>query len=576
MIENQRVAQGAFAKEPASQPTRPNDETHTYIFEGWYISTDNGTTFAEKPFDFKNTPITDNITLFAKWTINLSYYVTFNLNGAGGVIGSQLVAEGKKAIKPADPTRNGDETHTYVFDGWYESEGATTVISDTPFDFENTPITHTTYLVAKWTVTESFYVSFNTNGGKGSFTNQKVQAGKTAIEPETAPTKETDTEAGYEFAGWFTSTNGGQTLATEPFDFNTAITDNLTLYAGWTLIPYVTVTFNVNGGKGEYEEQRILKGKTITKPATNPTKDSDEEHTYSFVNWFISTDEGKTFASEPFDFSQPIAGNIELYAVWTTKEICTVTFDYNGGEGTNFDENVIVGEKVSAPAATPERKSDEDYDYTFAGWFTSDDEGKTLSSTPFNFDKAITDNITLYAGWTRTAYYHVTFITNGGNESIDSQRIKSGKKAQEPATSPTKDSTETDSYEFAGWFTSDDEGKTLSANPFDFNTPITESITLYAKWRTSSAAAFEVEIDFTESTDIKVTKTVNEDDGTITFEADPVFSSYEWKWDGKVQSSNTNTLTVEMPKTPGVYRLLLIVDKERDEPHSQTMEVTIR
>ena len=31
--------------------------------------------------------------------------------------------------------------------------------------------------------------------------------------------------------------------------------------------------------------------------------------------------------------------------------------------------------------------------------FTSDDEGKTLSSTPFNFNDSIEGNITLYAGW---------------------------------------------------------------------------------------------------------------------------------------------------------------------------------
>ena len=169
--------------------------------------------------------------------------------------------------------------------------------------------------------------------------------------------------------------------------------------------------------------------------------------------------------------------------------------------------------------------------------------------------------------------YSVIYKLNYNDEdAYYVQRIISGEYTEKPED-PAKTEEE---YKFAGWFTSDDEGITLSATPFDFNTPITESITLYAKWRISSAASFEVQIDFKEAIVINVTKTVNEDEGKITFTADSGYSSYEWKWDGKVQSTNTNTLTVEMPKTPGVYRLLLIIDKESDEPHSQTMEVTIR
>ena len=730
MIDSQKVAQGAYAKEPTTQPTIPDTETEKYTFEGWYISTDNGKTFADKPFDFKNTPITGNITLFAKWTIKLYYKVVFNLNGAGGVIETQTVAKDGYAEKPADPERRGDDTHTYVFDGWYESEGASTVISDTPFDFENTPITHTTYLVAKWTVTEYFYVSFNTMGGNGTFTNQKVQAGQTATEPgvgptktstteyiytfagwytsddggitlsstpfdftqkitsnitlyakwiskkychvtfdvnggdgtfkeqtiiegnkarkpEDIPTKEADTESGYEFAGWFTSSDGGKTLSTEAFDFNTAITDDLTLYAGWTLIPYVTATFNVNGGNGEYEEQRVLKGQTITKPETNPTKDADEEHTYNFLNWYVSTDGGETFASTAFDFSQPITGDIELYAVWTTKGIYTVTFNLNGGKGSNTEENVIAGEKVSAPSKAPEKETDEDYEYTFAGWFTSNDNGKTLSTTPFDFDTAITDNITLYAGWNTTPFYTVTFInrdgnetfqaqrilsgktasrpetdptrastesfdytfigwfisedggntltttefdfdteitgditlcaawsvtifhkvyfyTNGANQSIEPQRIQDGLPVSEPTTSLTKDSTESESYEFDGWYTSEDGGNTLSSTPYNFDTPITKNLALYAKWKVSVSSPFEVEIPLDEIKDISVSIAENAEKGTWTFTAETGYDTYKWKWDGETQTSTSNIFETPENAVPGKYQISLLATKVVD------------
>jgi uncharacterized repeat protein (TIGR02543 family) len=39
--------------------------------------------------------------------------------------------------------------------------------------------------------------------------------------------------------------------------------------------------------------------------------------------------------------------------------------------------------------------------YDFAGWYTSEDEGQTLSDTAFGFDTAITEDITLYAKWTK-------------------------------------------------------------------------------------------------------------------------------------------------------------------------------
>ena len=65
------------------------------------------------------------------------------------------------------------------------------------------------------------------------------------------------------------------------------------------------------------------------------------------------------------------------------------------------------------------------------------------------------------------AIYTVTFDSDGGTE-VAEQIIVSGQTAKEP-TSPSK----TD-YIFSGWL--------LNGEPFDFETPITENITLVAKW----------------------------------------------------------------------------------------------
>ena len=75
-------------------------------------------------------------------------------------------------------------------------------------------------------------------------------------------------------------------------------------------------------------------------------------------------------------------------------------------------------------------------------------------------------------------YYNVTFDTNGGT-SVESQNVEKGKKAERPAN-PTKSATDTVSYTFANWYSN-----SSLTTVFDFDTPITEDIILYAKWTES-------------------------------------------------------------------------------------------
>jgi len=65
-------------------------------------------------------------------------------------------------------------------------------------------------------------VTFNTNGG-GTITSQTIDKGDKATAPAN-PTKD-----GFVFLGWYTT----QDFTGDPFDFNTAINANITLYAKW-------------------------------------------------------------------------------------------------------------------------------------------------------------------------------------------------------------------------------------------------------------------------------------------------------------------------------------------------------
>ena len=123
-------------------------------------------------------------------------------------------------------------------------------------------------------------------------------------------------------------------------------------------------------------------------------------------------------------------------------------------------------------------------------------ENATFETLTFNLDEA-SDEITIdvnkrifiknikisYVG-AATNTYTVTFDSNGGS-SVASQTVEEGLKAQEPED-PTKEPGAECRYAFAGWYS--DEGLTSA---YDFDAPVTEDITLYAKWETIEISAQE-------------------------------------------------------------------------------------
>ena len=79
--------------------------------------------------------------------------------------------------------------------------------------------------------------------------------------------------------------------------------------------------------------------------------------------------------------------------------------------------------------------------------------------------------IVAYAWAYVDTYYDVTFnVDMEGVTPVATQTVKCNETANEP-TAPTKEG-----YKFLGWFEKD------AAEPFDFTTPITKSMTLTAKW----------------------------------------------------------------------------------------------
>ena len=178
--------------------TAPEVSKSGYDFLGWY--TDVACT---QKFDFNATPISSNITLYAKWGVACT--VTFDTCD-GKAVTTAKVVEGGKVSVPAEPHRN-----NYEFGGWYLDDEY-----QTEFDFD-TVVKNNLTLFAKWN--EIYNVLFNTDGGS-NVTAQQVVNGNLATAPTETPTRGLDV-----FLGWYV--NGVE------FDFATPITKNTVITAEW-------------------------------------------------------------------------------------------------------------------------------------------------------------------------------------------------------------------------------------------------------------------------------------------------------------------------------------------------------
>lgn len=464
-------------KGTATEPTAPTKTG--YEFKGWLLD--------GKTYDF-TTPVTKDVTLKAKWekTKVESYTVAFN-SAEGSEVASQTVEQGKTAVKPDDPTREG-----YTFLGWYAGDAA--------YDWD-TPVTGNLILTAHWQKDEqpqpkTYTVTFDYQNGSPSDT-RTVSEGNTVSPPEN-PVRD-----GYDFQGWV-AIDGSE------FDFEQPITSDTLVSAKWKKHedpkPVMhTVTFNSNGGTS-IDPQTVQDGLTVRRPA-DPVKND-----YVFDGWYLDNDQ--------YDFNKPVTGDITLTAIYHRKPIpqpnmYTVRFDT--GEGSKVDPQTIIEGKTVIRPADPSMDG-----YDFQGWL--------LDGKDYDWNTPITGDITLTASWTEKAptLFTVAFNT-GGASNIPSQKVKEGDKAARP-TDPKRTG-----YTFTGW--------QLNGKDYDWNTPITTDIILTATWQkneTPKPVFYTVKFDTGNGSKIDL-QTIQQG-GKVKKPADPTLNSYKfigWQLDGKDYDFNT-------------------------------------
>lgn len=270
----------------------------------------------------------------------------------------------------------------------------------------------------------------------------------------------TPVKEGYNFTGW--------TLDGEPYTGVMPVTQDITVMANWQP-KEVTVSFNIGAAMGQTPDPITTNyGYNVWLPGA----------------WDFSL-EGKTFGGWALNDViwnewDPVYEDMTLDAVWDSIYL-TVAVDL-GPNVPNQILSVEYGNTIS-PLPDPTRQN-----YTFTGW-------QTQSGEPFDFTTPITENTTIVAGW-ELAIATVTFNAQTLPEETDeqvedpaSQSVAVGEYATEPVVTA-------ENYILLYW--------SLNGERFNFDTPITDSITLEAVW----TEAIEVEFDTDGGTPVPETQKV--------------------------------------------------------------------
>jgi len=365
-------------------------------FTGWNTAADGGGTAcaAGSRLVMGNA----DIVLFARWTTNPTFTVTYNANTASGIVptdanaytqGSTVIVKDAGAL-----TKNG-----YSFAGWntLANGSGTSYAAAATFLIGTANVT----LYAKWSLVPAYTVTYNTNTGSGVVPVD----GNTYIESADVAVKgaETLTKDGYLFTGWNTIADGSGT------SYATASTlrieaSNVTLYAKWSLIPTFTVTYNANTGSGAAptDANAYNEGSTVLlKGAETLTKDG-----YSFAGWnTLANGNGTSYASAA---TLTIGtSNVILYAKWSIAQY-TVTYDANSGNGTApvDTKKYLNGENVNV-LANPGKLLK--IGASFAGWNTAANGNGTNYYCGQIIQMGI-QNLILYAKYSTTSV-----MDNDGN-----------------------------------------------------------------------------------------------------------------------------------------------------------------
>jgi uncharacterized protein (TIGR02145 family)/uncharacterized repeat protein (TIGR02543 family) len=329
-----------------------------------------------------------NIVLFARWTSNPTFTITYNGNGNTGGTVPVDVNSYETGIIATIKSNSGALAKTGLhFSGWSITSDGTGASYSGGESF--TIGASNVVLYAKWTSNPTFTITYNGNtntSGTVPVDNTLYTNGQTAsVLDNTGVLART----GYTFTGWNTNASGTGTDRTPGSTFPIGST-NVSLFAKWSINKY-TVNYHSNGATSGTVSTAVTQNYQTT--FTVAAQGTLVRANYQFAGWNTKANAtGTTYLSgSTFTIA---ASNDTLFAVWSPIRY-TITFDAQGA--TNPANKEIVYPAVTAGTLpTPVFTG-----CNFKGWWTTPfDTGtagtQVVTTTP------IGANIKVYARWTVT------------------------------------------------------------------------------------------------------------------------------------------------------------------------------
>ena len=501
-----------------------------YRFDGWYTAPNGG-----NKYDF-NTPLTNNVTVYAHWVGN-GYTVRFAGNGAtGGGTPDQAF----QYNIGQNLHRNGFVRDGYTFTGWKRADNQQAYGDGQWVTNLTTQPNGIVTMVAQWSANEA-HIRYNPNppagkttGGQGT-PNWDGHTGDTPTIGQNGWTID-----GYTFAGWATSPDGSGARYAPGARWTANGT--LTLYAQWTP-GQADLTYDGNGATGGKTDPQT--GKTDEK--INVRDNGFTRDGYTFVTWNTQAD-CKGNAVKP-NSEWTLRGSSTLYACWAGNAQ-TLTYHGNGATGGNTAaQSGKTGDELTTNANGFTRDG-----YTFVRWDTAKDgsgtaygEGKNGVSQ-YVMKPAGND---LYAIW--KANPATIQYRNDWPNTTGSTPDTTGNTGDTVTIS--QNSFDRPGYTFTGWSTSKRGDPSLQ--PGDKHTLEPRTTTVWAQWKADPAhLVYNSNIGTVGSETKTVDGVVDQTVKTITNPFDRpgyTFSGWNTQADGKGKAYATGAdyvLTANDKSTP--------------------------
>ena len=421
--------------------TVPSAITRNYSYSGHYTDATNGTQMINEngyiTSSFKNTSYTANGTLYAHW-------------------------KAKPSVTIPAISKTG---YTCTWNTSSDGNGTTYNAGDVTDKLN----TQTLYAVCK---ANSYTVSYNSNGGSGTMTNDTATYNSNFITK-----KNTFTKTGYTFNGWNEKADGTGTvwgLTTSGVyesgkSWKWTYTKNITLYAQW--IPNTNTKYVVKHYKqkldgtypSEADDTDNLTGTTDSSVA--PTV-KDVKNNSNYIGFTAPSVQTVTIAAD--------GSTVVTYKYTRNK----YTFTLGSATGVSTSGSTASGSYYYGSTIT--LKASASSGYTWSKWTSSNTSlvgNQTTANTTFTMPAG---NITMTPSVTVNSYT-VTYdaTTNGGSTAKQTASTK-----YKTSVDLTKKAEKT-GYEFVGWNTNKDATSALASYEMPAN-----DVTLYAIYSKTLTATF--------------------------------------------------------------------------------------